>query len=279
MSMKLQLSKCSLRNAWADLEDTELDSWDEPRRRTCVTDFPTSEQSELKNHSRSLMGTAETPLEESSSASASSSALFGSEESGRSSSTPTAHQDETGAVTLDYLELTVGSRGHGTGDCSPCFFAHRRAGCQNGSNCPYCHLTHQQKQRPCKGKRNRFHKVLESMRKDLDENAEDILNDPNWVNQFASRLPSFVDDDKTLKARVLRTLSEHAERVLRSKNVAVMRDERLPETDPIAGPPHLMLQISDPNSSGGMHQVHTEYVQGRQSKTASCGKACFRTSL
>merc|ERR1711972_659288 len=34
---------------------------------------------------------------------------------------------------------SVGSRGHGLGWCKPCAFVHR-GGCENGTNCVFCHL-------------------------------------------------------------------------------------------------------------------------------------------
>jgi len=202
------------------------------------------------------------------SSSASSNSLLLSGQEGGSSSTGTVYQDETGAVMLDELELSIGSRGYGTNDCTPCFFSRRRAGCQNGSDCKFCHLPHQRehKFRPSKGKRDRFHKQLESMHKDLDDNAKTILNDPNWLDHVASRLPPFVHKQPALKFRVLETLGKHAERLLLSKEL---------EPDLLAGPP----QSTDPSSSCDMHRSHSEHVQGRQFMNASDGKACFKTSL
>jgi len=35
---------------------------------------------------------------------------------------------------------TVGSRHHGVGGCKPCAFIWKEPGCENGVDCPYCHL-------------------------------------------------------------------------------------------------------------------------------------------
>jgi len=286
--MKLRLSRRSMRMSWADLEDPESDRGDDLRRITYMTNLPPSEgtsqgSERSKGESRSSSSMeydSGTKLEESSSAS--SNAAPGSEQASGSSSTATVHKDETGTIPLDDLELSIGSSAHWTGDCNPCIWAHKRAGCQNGFNCTFCHFTHQRKQRvrPCKGRRDRFHKNLDRMHKDLDENADTVLNDPNWLDKFASTLPTFVQNQPDLKFRVIQTLAKHAERVLLSKKYAPMRDERLRRPDSIAGSPHLVCQSADPSSSSDMHHSNSEYAHhGRQSTGASCGKACFKTSL
>merc|ERR1712178_33883 len=35
---------------------------------------------------------------------------------------------------------TIGSAQHHLGECKPCAFFWKPAGCSNGTNCPYCHL-------------------------------------------------------------------------------------------------------------------------------------------
>lgn len=49
--------------------------------------------------------------------------------------------DTLGQPQLGSAELpTVGSAGHGRGQCKPCAFFHRAEGCSNGVDCPFCHL-------------------------------------------------------------------------------------------------------------------------------------------
>jgi len=74
----------------------------------------------------------------------------------------------------DKGQLTsIGSAGHET-SCKPCLFVFTKVGCQNGMFCTFCHFKHKRENRPrpCKGKRNRFRKLLEEMEKLKSEGAE-----------------------------------------------------------------------------------------------------------
>lgn len=68
---------------------------------------------------------------------------------------------------------SVGSARHDQGACKPCLFVHTEVGCQNGTLCEFCHLPHKRKSkpRPCKGKRDRYRRLL--MRMEADANAQD----------------------------------------------------------------------------------------------------------
>jgi len=65
-------------------------------------------------------------------------------------------RDENGQIS------SVGAIPHETGTCKPCLFVHTRIGCQNGVECDFCHLSHRRKSkpRPCKGKRDRYRKLI-----------------------------------------------------------------------------------------------------------------------
>lgn len=58
---------------------------------------------------------------------------------------------------------SVGSVLHEAGTCKPCLFMHTKIGCQNGETCEFCHFRHKRsgKARPCKGKRERYRKLVE----------------------------------------------------------------------------------------------------------------------
>mmetsp|Transcript_99264 Transcript_99264/g.281084 ORF Transcript_99264/g.281084 Transcript_99264/m.281084 type:complete len:228 (+) Transcript_99264:135-818(+) len=59
---------------------------------------------------------------------------------------------EPGLVEASSLLPSPGSAKHGTGNCIPCHYVNSKAGCLNGSDCPFCHL-HAKAQRPCKTRR------------------------------------------------------------------------------------------------------------------------------
>eukprot|EP00421_Protoceratium_reticulatum_P005824 CAMPEP_0168371078 /NCGR_PEP_ID=MMETSP0228-20121227/7589_1 /TAXON_ID=133427 /ORGANISM="Protoceratium reticulatum, Strain CCCM 535 (=CCMP 1889)" /LENGTH=224 /DNA_ID=CAMNT_0008383961 /DNA_START=145 /DNA_END=819 /DNA_ORIENTATION=+ len=59
---------------------------------------------------------------------------------------------EPGFIETSSLLPSPGSAKHGTGNCIPCHYFNSKAGCLNGSNCPFCHL-HPKATRPCKSRR------------------------------------------------------------------------------------------------------------------------------
>lgn len=56
---------------------------------------------------------------------------------------------------------SLGSEGHDA-NCKVCLFVFSPAGCENGVLCTFCHFNHKRahRPRPCKGKRNRFKKLV-----------------------------------------------------------------------------------------------------------------------
>jgi len=93
-----------------------------------------------------------------SSRSESSSALDGSSSGVFSSGIATA----TPSTSMDALP-SLGAALHDTGGCSPCLFVLTMAGCVNGAECSFCHLSHKGKShsRPNKSKRDRFKKLIQ----------------------------------------------------------------------------------------------------------------------
>lgn len=79
--------------------------------------------------------------------------------------------DGSGTMTGGY---SVGSARHDVGGCKPCLFVHTHVGCQNGSLCEFCHYVHKRKSkpRPCKGKRDRYRKLLMRMEESLENSSE-----------------------------------------------------------------------------------------------------------
>jgi hypothetical protein len=69
---------------------------------------------------------------------------------------------------------SVGSIRHELGACKPCLFVRTHVGCQNGMNCTFCHYLHKSKSkpRPCKGKRDRYRKLLIRMEQNAEGKAQ-----------------------------------------------------------------------------------------------------------
>lgn len=72
---------------------------------------------------------------------------------------------------------SLGSARHELEACKPCLFVHTEAGCQKGALCDFCHYPHKRKSkpRPCKGKRDRYRRLLTRMEGAL-ENVDDASN-------------------------------------------------------------------------------------------------------
>lgn len=112
------------------------------------------------------------------------------------------------------LELpSVGSRRHAEGTCTPCVFEHAKVtmaglGCRNGKDCDFCHLSHTRKSktRPCKGKRDRYKKLLTRIESMINAN-------PDTVMDVVASLPPSVERQQELKERLIAKFQKHADEV------------------------------------------------------------------
>lgn len=108
---------------------------------------------------------------------------------------PAASSSSTPAAPPDLFDL--GSSEHERGVCKPCAFAALDS-CAAGSFCRYCHLPHDGvriKMRPCKGKRDRFKRLM-------DRIAEEIAADPLGHDVLSIKLPPSVAENDLLRRRV-----------------------------------------------------------------------------
>jgi len=107
---------------------------------------------------------------------------------------------------------SVGSLQHHQGTCRPCVFARTSSGCHNGVHCRFCHFMHKRKAqvRPCKERRRRFHQRLEDVMRWMEEEAEWLFNDPDWLALVFAKLPQFLSCESEVKRKVERKLVAHA---------------------------------------------------------------------
>eukprot|EP00931_Biecheleriopsis_adriatica_P091620 TRINITY_DN65508_c0_g1_i1.p1 TRINITY_DN65508_c0_g1~~TRINITY_DN65508_c0_g1_i1.p1 ORF type:complete len:262 (+),score=43.37 TRINITY_DN65508_c0_g1_i1:87-872(+) len=72
--------------------------------------------------------------------------------------------------------LSLGSISHHDQEakCKPCLFLATQVGCTKGISCSFCHYSHKRKERsrPCKGKRDRYKKLINRMLKDPSPQSE-----------------------------------------------------------------------------------------------------------
>lgn len=100
---------------------------------------------------------------------------------------------------------TPGAEGHEDLSCTPCKFLFKAGSCREGEACNFCHLKHPSghpklKLRPCKGKRDRFRKMIQKLQEEVALDGRDVnLDDLDYV------LPS-VKDNEHLKARLMRMI-------------------------------------------------------------------------
>lgn len=100
---------------------------------------------------------------------------------------------------------TPGAALHADSHCTPCKYIFTEKSCAEGSNCEYCHLKHESghpklKFRPCRGKRNRFRKMIEKMRETVEEGGELDIDELDFV------LPS-IKSNEFLKQKVMKRLA------------------------------------------------------------------------
>jgi len=114
-------------------------------------------------------------------------------------------KDEQGQPT------SLGSSGHHDNECKACLFMHTKTGCHNGILCEFCHFWHKRcrrknKLRPCKGKRDRYRKVVTRMEQAIEDN-------PDALDDEVDRLPPSIATNELLKTKLLSKMHLHAEHV------------------------------------------------------------------
>merc|ERR1712176_473035 len=113
---------------------------------------------------------------------------------------------------------SLGSIKHDTGDCKPCLFynsKNSKTGCQNGIMCHFCHLSHNRKNkpRPCKGKRERYRKLIQRM--------ESLNCDPNTLKGNSALISSVDSNNTDSKLDSKMTMKADSPRAMRSMGTSI----------------------------------------------------------
>lgn len=109
---------------------------------------------------------------------------------------------------------SLGSAGHVSGECMPCIFLTSGKGCPEGLLCGRCHFHHVRKWtdpqdvRLCKGKRNRYRKLMTKLMSQIDD-------DPDAFDASQVELPSFVTKSAMLRENFEAQLQYYATEVKR----------------------------------------------------------------
>mmetsp|Transcript_40596 Transcript_40596/g.88739 ORF Transcript_40596/g.88739 Transcript_40596/m.88739 type:complete len:307 (-) Transcript_40596:91-1011(-) len=108
----------------------------------------------------------------------------------------------------DGQPTSVGSDRHDENLCKPCLFVHTKVGCRSGADCTFCHFQHKRKSkpRPCKGKRDRYRKLVARMEDMIEQN-------PDTLDEDLPELPPSIEANDDLKQKLLTRLQTHAEMV------------------------------------------------------------------
>merc|ERR1719265_117889 len=125
---------------------------------------------------------------------------------------------------LKRYQWSLGSAQHEAGLCQPCLFALTKVGCRNGSSCDFCHLGHKRKHkpRPCKGKRDRYRKLLARIESVIDAN-------PNVeVADTLQNLPPSVEANLELKAKLTARVNKHYQLVRELHGIPTAQDNLQP---------------------------------------------------
>lgn len=97
-----------------------------------------------------------------------------------------------------------GDQGHAEGSCRPCKYWVKKAGCQGGDGCEFCHLIHNAghpgtKWRPCRAKRKRYNRLLQRLEKQAEESGQGF--------DFGTvELPPSIEGNAFLRDKVKRKL-------------------------------------------------------------------------
>lgn len=99
-----------------------------------------------------------------------------------------------------------GSELHEAGQCKPCHYVNTKAGCSNGDQCDFCHLSHQKKNRPrpCKSKRTKCKKMAGLLDQVLAE-------DPNQLDETVTMLATQGGYLRTVVKSKLRNMQKDGE--------------------------------------------------------------------
>jgi len=103
-----------------------------------------------------------------------------------------------------------GSAQHEEGRCKPCAYVSSAVGCSAAETCRFCHYAHTEgtkrtKLRPCKGKRDRYRKLVGRI-------SQQIEIDPDGFNPELHMPPS-MESNEVLKAKLLTRMARRAEQV------------------------------------------------------------------
>eukprot|EP00747_Dinoflagellata_sp_TGD_P063353 gnl/TRDRNA2_/TRDRNA2_153405_c0_seq3.p1 gnl/TRDRNA2_/TRDRNA2_153405_c0~~gnl/TRDRNA2_/TRDRNA2_153405_c0_seq3.p1 ORF type:complete len:339 (+),score=57.43 gnl/TRDRNA2_/TRDRNA2_153405_c0_seq3:93-1109(+) len=111
--------------------------------------------------------------------------------------------DEDGQMT------SVGSATHDLGTCKPCLFNTSKNGCTNGVLCGFCHFQHKRKNkpRPCKGKRDRYRRLVSRM-EDMIHDNPDLIEEADLI-QF----PPSIEQNPKLKSKLVSKMEIYAEEI------------------------------------------------------------------
>jgi len=129
------------------------------------------------------------------------SAQYHSLDEATSSASESTPRGEASKDELDVVELaegipSVGSMKHDEGTCRVCLFVNTRLGCNKGVACEFCHFQHKRsdgRPRACKGKRERYKKLVE-LKMGQTEGSEDNSNaSDSGALQAASKVISLAD--------------------------------------------------------------------------------------
>jgi len=107
---------------------------------------------------------------------------------------------------------SIGSSAHAAGECRVCMFAHSKTGCMKGASCRFCHLPHKRprrnnKMRPCKGKRERYRKLVGYIEKQIQTGPESFN-----INDVV--LPPSVAQNEAAKAKFMAKVAGFLEQML-----------------------------------------------------------------
>mmetsp|Transcript_29035 Transcript_29035/g.67565 ORF Transcript_29035/g.67565 Transcript_29035/m.67565 type:complete len:232 (-) Transcript_29035:93-788(-) len=150
--------------------------------------------------------------------------------------------------------------------CSPCTFLLGALGCRNGFDCSFCHFDHSQRRpvRPCKGARQRLQKFISKTEANIQE-------DPGFMEGPDFQLPRLLQENQSLRDKVMRQLLAFAEEQRRSQ-----QSDSAPSTPTLSA---TIAEFGTPWAAAGPTVAHSDKTKAATLSSMSVDALANKSKL
>mmetsp|Transcript_107558 Transcript_107558/g.195647 ORF Transcript_107558/g.195647 Transcript_107558/m.195647 type:complete len:471 (+) Transcript_107558:70-1482(+) len=168
---------------------------------------------------------------------------------------------------------SIGSIGHYDGQCKVCLFVYAKPGCMSGVECSFCHFPHKRmkrknKMRPCKGKRDRYRKLVVRLTQSIEE-------DPDNFDLDRVELPPSVEKSETVKEKLRKKMHIYAERIRAERRGGVPEEpqQQWASFESPASPQWHQIEMAAKNQGRPIGLAMPSMLRGAPQQPASSSRA------